>query len=168
MRIYRPADVIAKADQLRGGLAEGAEQVKELFELVPRLIDLAQRAEFLLDSAERAVERTEAVVGRVEALLEGVEEIAPDALPVLGEVLDAIEPDEVRALNGLVDRLPEAVEQIDRIGPDVHRILEAVTDLSQALKGVPGVDALIRRGVRKDEDGAATQLSRDLGMPPDS
>lgn len=175
MRIYRPADVLAKADELRGGLADGAEQVKELFELVPRLIALTQRAELLLDLAERAVARTdeavtrtEAVVARTEALLEGVEELAPDALPVLAQIVDAIEPDEVRAINDLVDRLPQAAQQIDQIAPDVRHILDAVTDLSQAVRGVPGVDVLIRRGGRSRDEAIGGPLpDRDLGLPPE-
>lgn len=182
MRIFRPADVVAMADQVRGGLAEGADQVKELLELVPRVVTLVQRAEFLLDSAERTlartetmvargeamVERGEAIVERGKALLEGVEEVAPNALPILGQVIEAIDPKEVRAFNGLVDQLPTFLEQLKDVGPNVSLILESVTDLSQAIKGFPGMGALIRRGERKDEEEAAEEVERDLAELRDS
>lgn len=180
MRIYGPGDVLAVASQVREGLADGADQAKELLELVPRLIALVSRAENLLDGAERTLARTDQVVeaadraraevsevaaraaeavtrseqtlARTDALLAAVEEVAPDALPIIRSVVEQIDPNEVRAINGLIDRLPGMLDQLDQVAPDVHSILESVTDLTQATKGLPGVGALIRRGERKAEE----------------
>lgn len=162
MRIYRPADVLAMADELRSGLADGADQAKNLVELVPRLLRLVRRAEVLLESAERTMLRTEELVTRGGVLFDTFEEVAPSALPVLGRIVEAVDPDEVRAINRLVDGLPAFQEQLSNVGPDVHRILDAVTDLSQALKGVPGMGGLIRRGERKDEEQAIEQLDSEV------
>jgi ABC-type transporter Mla subunit MlaD len=195
MRIYGPADVLGLAGQFRTGLAEGADQAKELFDLVPRLLGLVERAELLLDSAERTLARTAEVVeaahatrervddvsaeamkllettkslsDRGEALLSDAEAIVPSALPVLGQVIEAIDPAEVRAVNQLVNRLPAMVDRIDTIGPDVHLILESVTDLSQAIKGFPGMAALIRRGERKDDQRAIDDMAGEAVGSPD-
>jgi hypothetical protein len=167
MRIHRPADVLAMADQLRSNLADGADQAKELLELVPRLIAIVQRTEFLLDSAERTLARTHTMVERSEALLDGLEEVAPAALPVLARVVEAIDPDEVRAVNTLIDRLPVFIEQMHDVGPNVYRILESITDLSQAVKGIPGMGALIRRGERKDEEEAIHEMRAEITSLPE-
>lgn len=176
MRIYRPADVLGMAEELRSTLADSAGQVKQLVELVPRLLQLVRRAEVLVESAERTMLRTEELLARGEAvvelgedlvgrggvLLETVEEVAPAALPVLGRIVEAIDPDEVRAVNALIDGLPAFQAQLSNVGPDVRRILDAVTDLSQALKGVPGMSGLIRRGERKDEEQALEELGSEI------
>lgn len=176
MRIYRPADALAVADELRSALADSADQARKLVELVPRLLRLVRRAEILLESAERTMLRTEELLARGEAviaggedlvgrggvLVENFEEVVPSALPVLGQIVEAIDPDEVRALNKLIEGLPAFQEQLSNVGPDVHRILDAVTDLSQALKGLPGMGGLIRRGERKDEEQAIDQLNAEI------
>jgi hypothetical protein len=46
------------------------------------------------------------------------------------------------------------LRQLDKVGPDVHQILEVVQDLREALTGLPGVGMLMRRGERRDEDAS--------------
>ena len=41
---------------------------------------------------------------------------------------------------------------LDRVGPDVHDILESVSELATALQGLPGVGLLQRRGERKADE----------------
>ena len=165
MRIHGPADLLATADQLRSSLADRADQAKDLLELVPRLIAIVQRTEVLLDSAERTLTRTDALIERSEALLEGVEEVAPTALPVLARVVEQIDPDEVRAFNALVDQLPALMEHLQGVGPNVSGILDTVTDLSQAVKGFPGIGALMRRGERKDDEEEGEPAQSAGGSP---
>lgn len=177
MRIYGPADLITAASTVRQDLNAGTEQVREILELVPRVIAMVGRAESLLNQAEGARARTddlvaraeltraqvdlvatraEALVERSEALLAPMEQLAPEAMPIAEQLVQAIDPDEIQAVNGLIDRLPSVLGQVDHIGPDVNRILAAVTDLSVAMQGLPGLSALKRCGERKaDEDETA-------------
>ncbi|NNG21238.1 hypothetical protein HJ590_17090 [Naumannella sp. ID2617S] len=180
MRIYGPADLLTAAGTVRQGLNDSADQVRELIELIPRVIAMVDRAETLLTAAEEALEvtddllagaeqtrlkvdavatragtlvkRSEALVGRTEAMLEPMEKLAPTALPLLQQVVESIDPNEVRAIKGMIDRLPGMLDQIDHIGPDVNRILDAVTDLTAAMQGLPGMGALKRRGERKADE----------------
>jgi hypothetical protein len=60
-----------------------------------------------------------------------------------------------------VDRLPVVLahldedvlpmlQQLDRVGPDVHAILEVVDDVRDVLLGLPGVGLLKRMGDNKE------------------
>ncbi|GAB3622847.1 hypothetical protein GCM10027418_09290 [Mariniluteicoccus endophyticus] len=185
MRILGPTDLLAAATTVRQGFADGTDQVRDLVDLVPRVIgmvdraeDLLSRAEGLLDRAELAAERADAVaeaadrtrvrtdkvvaraeklVGRTEALMVPVESLGPKALPLVDELVSSVSPEEIRAMKDLVDRLPSLVDQLDTVGPDVHNILDAVTDLSHALQGLPGMGAIKRRGERKDAEEDAQE-----------
>ena len=57
----------------------------------------------------------------------------------------------------LIDRMPlvldhlendvlPMLQQLDRVGPDVHELLEVVEDLRRVVTGLPGVGLLRRRG----------------------
>lgn len=128
------------------------------------------RAELLLDDAEVQLDASAAALESAQATAETgrrltaeLEHLAAAALPKAQAVVDSIEPDEIRAVKRLVDHLPELVsrletsllptlEQLDNVGPDVHRILDSVTDLSHAIAGLPGVGLLQRRGERRENE----------------
>jgi hypothetical protein len=41
---------------------------------------------------------------------------------------------------------------LDRVGPDIHELLEVANDVRQAVLGIPGFSFLRRRGEDKDDD----------------
>lgn len=188
MRLYGPSDLFNAADAVRNGLNEGASQAKEVVDLVPRLVSLLERVEGVVDQIADVTDRADALVdtageatarvGRVtdaaeellqrgEALMAPMEALAPKATPIAEEVVDSISPDEVQAIKSLFDRLPGMLDQVDRIGPDVSRILDSVSELSLAAEGIPGMQAAMKRGARKsdeaDRDERAEQSSHDEG-----
>ena len=70
---------------------------------------------------------------------------------------EALHPDEVTAGIGLIDRMPQlldhvendvlpALQSLDRVGPDLHEVLEIVEDLRRVITGLPGIGLLRRRG----------------------
>lgn len=68
----------------------------------------------------------------------------------------SVSPEEVRAVTRIINQLPTLADELEGVGPDVHEILDAVTDLSHAIQGLPGMGALRRRGERIDaEEDAA-------------
>ena len=82
---------------------------------------------------------------------------------MLATVVDSVSPEEITAVVRAMDRLPQLVDALetgvlpmlgtlDRVGPDVHDILESVSELATALQGLPGVGLLQRRGERKADE----------------
>jgi hypothetical protein len=70
---------------------------------------------------------------------------------------------EVQAAIRLVDELPRLSQHLNddvlpilgtlnRVGPDIHELLDVAKDVRQAIQGIPGFDYLRRRGEDKDTD----------------
>jgi hypothetical protein len=77
--------------------------------------------------------------------------------------VEQISEDELCAAIRMVDQLPQLAHHIendvipivitlDRVGPDVHQLLEVLQDLRLAIQGVPGFRMLRRRGERDEPD----------------
>jgi hypothetical protein len=91
------------------------------------------------------------------ALLDTVTPVAERGVPLLRHVVDEFSAAEVQALVRLVDQLPRFTEHmeddimpilatLDRVGPDVHELLDVLKDLRLAIQGMPGFRLLARRG----------------------
>ena len=63
----------------------------------------------------------------------------------------------------LVDQVPQFTEHmesdimpilatLDRVGPDVHELLDVLKDVRMAIQGVPGFGILRRRGEQREEE----------------
>lgn len=117
-----------------------------------------------LARATTAATRAERLLGDTERLLAPVRELADEALPKVSRLAESVDADEITAAVAMLDRLPRLVAhleddvlpmlgQLEAVGPDVHAILESVTDLSTAIRGLPGMGLLQRRGERKEDEG---------------
>jgi hypothetical protein len=95
--------------------------------------------------------------------------------PTLTRLAETMDPREVEAMVGLVDRLPPLLDSVDRdvlpllgrlneMAPDLHSLLEAVEDLRRTVAGLPGFGMLRRRGdvELQDDDLAPQPLGGDL------
>lgn len=178
MRLPSPSDLPTPADLLRAAasVGEALELVPRAGELITRIGGLLDRVDPLVDRIEAAVDRIEMVTtkadrvvagatGVVEAsdhLLGDVKPLARALMPAAKRFADSVETREVDAAISLLDRLPTVLthldedvlpllQQLDRVGPDVHEILETVNDLREILTGLPGVGLLMKRGDRRDE-----------------
>jgi hypothetical protein len=130
----------------------------------------------LLSAAEAVVARADELVGRTERVLAGAEEAVAHAqrvtvaaeeqvaatLPVI-EFVEEFSAHEVQAAIRLVDELPRLAAHLNddvlpilgtlnRVGPDIHELLDVAKDVRQAVLGIPGFDYLRRRGEGKDKD----------------
>lgn len=119
-----------------------------------------------LDEAEALTDDARALTAHAEtqlAALTPLREVAQDATPMLRTVVDSFSAQEIAAVVRALDRLPQLVDALetgvlpmlstlDRVGPDVHDILESVSELAHALQGLPGVGLLQRRGERKADE----------------
>ena len=115
--------------------------------------------------ADRLVAGATGVLDSSDHLLGEIKPVARALMPAAQRFANSLEPREVDAAITLLDRLPTVLthldedvlpmlQQLDRVGPDVHQILEVVDDLREVLTGLPGVGLLKRFGDRKEDEDA--------------
>jgi methyl-accepting chemotaxis protein len=121
--------------------------------VVARADELVRRTERVLSGAEKAVEHAERVTMAAEAQVTA-------AQPLL-EFMEEFSTHEVQAAIKLVDELPRLsahlnddvlpiLTTLNRVGPDIHELLDVAKDVRQAIQGIPGFDFLRRRGEDKE------------------
>jgi hypothetical protein len=114
--------------------------------------------------AGRRVEGAGGLVDRMDALLGTWEPVGRKLAPQATRFADNLSDHEVDAAITLIDRMPVVLEHmdtdllpvlrtLDRVGPDLHELLEVVEDLRRVVTGLPGVGLLRRRGEAEPPDG---------------
>jgi methyl-accepting chemotaxis protein len=134
-----------------------------------RVLDLLSAAERAVQRANDLVDRTDAVVVSAEAAVvharqvtAAADEIVQATKPMLRFVTE-MSAHEIEAAIRLVDELPRLAQHmtedimpilgtLDRVGPDIHELLDVVKDLRQAIQGIPGFEYLRKRGEEKELD----------------
>jgi hypothetical protein len=115
-------------------------------------------------TADALLTRVSATAGEAAALLESYAPILRTAAPLTERFVRHLDHDEVTAAIRLVDELPKLLDHLttdvlpllatlERVGPDVHALLETTRDLKLAVAGIPGMRLLKRRGEEKEENG---------------
>ncbi|MEV0679630.1 hypothetical protein AB0I60_24200 [Actinosynnema sp. NPDC050436] len=153
------------------GLLAAAEDV------VRRADTLVARTERVLDKTEHLVDRAAAVTAVAEAvtddaartartsreLVDSYAPLATRAHPLAQRFVEELSPHEVDAAIELVDQLPvltrhliedvlPIMSTLDKVGPDIHQLLEVTNDVRQAILGIPGFTFLRKRGEGKEEE----------------
>jgi len=114
--------------------------------------------------AGRRVEGAGGLVARMDPLLGTWEPVGRKLAPQATRFADNLSDHEVDAAITLIDRMPVVLEHmdtdllpvlrtLDRVGPDLHELLEVVEDLRRVVTGLPGVGLLRRRGEAEPPDG---------------
>ncbi len=132
--------------------------------LVTRADETTRRTHGMLDTAEivtrdagRAVDGATGVLDRVDHTLTTWEPPLRKLAPAAKRFADGLDEAEVTAAISLVDRMPTLLDHVendvlpmlqnlDRVGPDLHEVLEVVQDLRRVVTGLPGIGLLRRRG----------------------
>jgi hypothetical protein len=162
------ADTVQTALGLLPRAADAMTRVEALLDRVEAVVDRADRTTHrsaaLLDTAElvtrdasRTVDGAKGVLDRADLGLQAWEPSLRRLAPSLDRFADALHPDEVTAAITLVDRMPLLLDHVendvlpmlknlDRVGPDLHEVLEIVEDLRRVITGLPGIGLLRRRG----------------------
>lgn len=147
--------------------------------VVRRADALVARTERVLDETEALVGRAKAVTAAAEGvttdvghtarvsreLLDDYAPVARQAHPLARRFVEELSPHEVDAAVELVDQLPVLTKHmledvlpilstLDRVGPELHQLLEVANDVRQAVLGIPGFAFLRRRGEEKEEEDA--------------
>ncbi|MFI6330590.1 hypothetical protein ACIBBG_20080 [Micromonospora chersina] len=101
--------------------------------------------------------------GTAAELLGAYESALRRAAPMATRFIEQLSPEEVTAAIRLVDELPKLKEHLtsdvlpilatlDRVGPDLHDLLDVTRDLKLAVAGIPGLGMLRRRGERLSDE----------------
>ncbi|BCJ58103.1 hypothetical protein Jiend_15250 [Micromonospora endophytica] len=150
-----------------------AEQVSSAAGVVVATADrVARTAAGVIDTAQSVAGRAAETVGvAAEAastaaeLLAAYEPALRRAAPMATHFIEQLSHEEVAAAVRLVDELPKLRQHLtadilpilatlDRVGPDLHDLLDVTRDLKLAVAGIPGLGMLRRRGEKMtDETG---------------
>ncbi|MBG6067540.1 hypothetical protein [Micromonospora ureilytica] len=126
--------------------------------------EVATAAAVVVAEADRVAGHAAATVGTAaEAaataaeLLAAYEPALRRAAPMAGRFVEELSHEEISAAIHLIDELPKLKEHLtadilpilatlDRVGPDLHDLLDVTRDLKLAVAGIPGLGMLRRRG----------------------
>jgi ABC-type transporter Mla subunit MlaD len=169
------ADAVETALGLVPRAAQAMDRLEQLLDradaIATRADEVAARAEeatvrthAILDTAEivtrdvgRTVDGASGVLDRVDHSLGSWEPTLRKLAPAAKRFADELDESEVTAAITLVDRMPTLLDHVendvlpmmrnlDRVGPDLHEVLEVVQDLRRVITGLPGMGLLRRRG----------------------
>jgi len=124
--------------------------------VVSEVVDITSKATGVVATAESTARSA-------HELLEEFSPLARRAMPLLKRFVEELSPHEIEAAIRLVDQLPVITEHVisdvlpilatlDKVGPDVHQLLEVTNDVRQAILGIPGFNFLRKRGEDKEEE----------------
>lgn len=150
----RAEAVAARAEAVT---ARAEAVVEESEQTTARARSVVKSAELVTRNADRAINGVNGVTDRADLVLQTWEPISRRMGPHAERFSAALSGGEVEAAIGIVDRLPVVLEHmetdvlpvlrtLDRVGPDLHEVLEIVEDLRRVVTGLPGVGLLRRRG----------------------
>ncbi|WP_432968932.1 hypothetical protein [Dactylosporangium sp. CA-233914] len=111
----------------------------------------------LVEEAARTSAAAATVVGQAARTSTTAEGLLTAYEPPLRQFVDELSAEEVDAAIRLIDELPRLAHHLntdimpilatlDRVGPDIHELLNVTRDLRQAIVGLPGFAMLRRRG----------------------
>jgi len=172
--VGRVEGVVGDAQALVGRVDDVAERAAEVAESAAGVADragsVADRADQVVDQIIPVTGATEGVLESVgttsagaQALLEVFQPMTERGAPLLQHFIDEFSVEELQALIKLVDQVPQFTEHmetdimpilatLDRVGPDVHELLEVLKDVRLAIQGVPGFSLFRRRGADLEDE----------------
>ena len=163
--VRRVGATVDTADELvldAGGLIERVEPLVDFADSA--LAPVKPVVEALLVDADLDAEKARLVATRVTEVLAWADKTVRLIEPIADDVLESIDPEEVKAVVQFIDHLPELGDRLendvmpvlvslDTVAPEVHEILEVAQQCLEAVAGIPGFQLLRRRG---GENGKST------------
>ncbi|MBB4760933.1 hypothetical protein ACFQFC_32775 [Amorphoplanes digitatis] len=160
-------------------MAGAALAVDEAGVLMPRAAQLLESVSATTDGAAAILTEAGAVAGAASVVVRQAEATSAEAhelldaygptlrraAPLAQRFVEELTPEEITAAIRMIDELPRLREHLsddvmpllgtlDKVGPDLHALLDVVRDLRMAIVGIPGLKMLRRRGeeqVAEDE-----------------
>ncbi|MGC5029405.1 hypothetical protein [Micromonospora sp. DT229] len=125
--------------------------------------EVVARAQTVSGRAAKAVGVAAEAAATAAELLTAYEPALRRAAPMATHFIEQLSHEEVAAAVRLVDELPKLRQHLtadvmpilatlDRVGPDLHDLLDVTRDLKLAVAGIPGLAMLRRRGEKLNDD----------------
>jgi hypothetical protein len=151
-------------DRVEGVVTRAGAVAEDADAIVVRAGSVSDGAAVVIEQATTVAARAGEVVahagdtsGAARDLLTTYLPIAEQAAPLARQFVSEFSQDELHALIRLVDHMPAFTEHLendimpilatlDRVGPDVHELLDVLKDVRQAINGIPGFGYFRRRG----------------------
>jgi hypothetical protein len=170
----RVAALVAEAERLVDRVGDTLDRVDAAVTRVDGVLGetdaLVGRVGEVTESAAGVVARAGEVADQVGATGRGAQELldlyhpaAERGAPLLRRFVDEFSEEEMTALVRLVDQVPQftahmqadimpILATLDRVGPDVHELLDVLKDVRLAIQGMPGFALFRRRGADKEDE----------------
>ncbi|TDC44605.1 hypothetical protein E1258_31490 [Micromonospora sp. KC207] len=124
---------------------------------------VAHRAAEAVTAASDTVTAAGGAAGTAAELLAAYEPALRRGAPMATRFVEQLSHEEVTAAIRLIDELPRLKEHLtadvlpilatlDRVGPDLHDLLDVTRDLKLAVAGIPGLGMLRRRGEKLTDE----------------
>lgn len=181
--IDRAERLLERADEAVVETQEAVRQVRVLTAAAAMAVDEATRvagaaatvvaeAELVAGHAAGIISRTAGTAQTAEELLTSFEPALRRAAPMADRFMRQLSHEEVTAAIRLVDELPKLTNHLtdnvlpilgtlDRVGPDIHDLLDVTRDLKLAVAGIPGLKMLRRRGEERLADELTDETADD-------
>jgi hypothetical protein len=155
--------VVTEAERVSaaaGAVVAGAEQVAAGAGTV------VTEVEVITGQAAAAVARAELIASTADELLSAYDTTLRKGAPMASQFVEHLSAEEFDAAIRLVDELPKLtghltsdvlpiLATLDRVGPDIHDLLEVTRELKLVVARIPGLNRLRRRGEDRLADEAA-------------
>ncbi|MGW3893399.1 hypothetical protein ACWD69_32615 [Micromonospora chokoriensis] len=174
--VDRIETTLDRTDQVLTDAEEAVREVAVISAAATTAIDtateVATAAAVVVADAEGVAGRAAATVGTAaEAaataaeLLAAYEPTLRRAAPMTERFVEQLSHEEITAAIHLIDELPKLKQHLtadilpilatlDRVGPDLHDLLDVTRDLKLAVAGIPGLGMLRRRGEKLADEPA--------------
>ncbi len=161
----------------RSVAASAAETVQDAARISGSAEELVTAASGVSDRASDTVAQAQRTAATADQLLTAYEPAARKAAPMLGRFVEELSQKEVDAAIRLVDEMPVLTEHVltdilpilrtlDRVGPEIHELLEVTHDVRRAIVGIPGFRYFRRRGEDRVSEEEVDKPAGDHYEPP--
>ncbi|MEU7876040.1 hypothetical protein [Dactylosporangium sp. NPDC049140] len=127
----------------------------------------ATAADAIVAQAEQTAANADVVVAQAARTATTADELLTAYDPPLRRFVENLSAEEVTAAIRMIDELPRLAHHLntdvmpilatlDRVGPDIHELLNVTRDLRQAIVGLPGFAMFRRRGEKAETESDAT------------
>jgi hypothetical protein len=143
--------------RIRAVTAAAALAIEEATRVSAAAGTVVVEAQTVAERAGVVVARTDGTAAVAGEVLAAYEPALRRAAPMADRFVGQLSQEEVDAAIRLIDELPKLTDHLtsnvlpilgtlDRVGPDIHDLLEVTRDLKLAIAGIPGLGMLRRRG----------------------
>jgi hypothetical protein len=158
-------DVAEKTvDQVQSVTARAVIPIDEATRITSAAGTVVADAKLVADRASTSMAAAERTMTTVDGLLAAYADTLRKGAPMAHRFVEQLTPEEVDAAIRLIDELPRLtghltsdilpiLATLDRVGPDIHDLLDVTRDLKLAIAGIPGLAMLRRRGEALSTDG---------------